>query len=35
MYSMLPPDALAGALQMVACFFTVVFAVASCLLTLR
>jgi hypothetical protein len=35
MYPVLPADAMAGALQWVACFFTVAAAVASCLLRLR
>ena len=35
MYFAMPPDALAGAVQLVACFLTVAAAVASCLLTLR
>ena len=35
MYPIIPGDAMAGALEMVCCFFTVVAAVGSCLLTLR
>jgi hypothetical protein len=35
MYSLLPHDAMADALQMVCYSFTVVAAVISCLLTLR
>lgn len=35
MYSVIPADALAGALQMLICLFTVLAAFASCLLTLR
>jgi hypothetical protein len=35
MYSMLPGDAMAGALEMVCYSFTVVAAVVSCLLSLR
>ncbi len=35
MYSMLPGDAMAGALEMVCYCFTVVAAVISCLLSLR
>jgi hypothetical protein len=35
MVPVLPADAMAGALEMVACLFTLVAALASCLLTLR
>ena len=35
MYSMLPGDAMAGALEMVCYSFTVIAAVVSCLLSLR
>jgi hypothetical protein len=35
MYPVIPADAMAGALQMAACFFTIVAAFFSCLLTLR
>jgi hypothetical protein len=35
MYPVIPADAMAGALQMVACFFTIAAAFFSCLLMLR